>query len=1087
LAEPGEERRCESCGELNPARAKFCLECGTQIKLDIVDQLPQGNGTAGERRVVSVVFADLSGFTAYSEGSDVEDVRSIAQEAAGRLGEIVVRYGGVVDNIIGDCVMGVFGAPVAHEDDAERAVRAALDMQTCVQENHERFAGLTLCVGVNSGEAMYAPVGADGRYTVLGDTVNTAARLQGAAARGAVVIGQPTYHAVADVIDCEPLEPIKAKNKAEPVPAWRAVAVKGERPRHKPVRASLAGREEELNRLRELWELVRTERRPYGAVLLGAPGIGKSRLIGALTDEVGSSALVLRGRCLPYGEGITYWPVIEIIQQVAGIHHDDDPDTVSRKLGGLLESLGMDDLDELRTIAVALANLIGAPTTPRGTYTATEISSGELHWGIRRILELGARNLPLVLVLEDMHWAEPTLLELIDYIFRSTAEAPILGIASARPELKDTGSEILAPRPNRRILELEALGEEAARQILAELLGADDVLEGPFSDLMRSAGGNPLFLEELVQMWMEARAGSDDPLAALEGLAVPNNLQALIDSRLDRLPAGERHLLSRAAVIGDVFWSGALSVLTRGNGGADALLEALEARDLIRTQPASMISGEREYAFKHGLIRDVAYGRLAKAERATLHEGCGRWIDELQGELHEFTEIIAYHLEQACRLASDITLGDTQAPTLAAVQALQRAADKAEAREGMRESARFLGRAIDLLGDGFPETGAELTLRRARLITGLGEYDSAYADMQRAAETAGDVERTDLRCRALISLAEIDALMGRASQARALLDEAEQLARRIDDPPLRIRAAWARATLLQQFEASPGPAVEQLIGAVALAEEVGNAELMLTGHMRLGALYFNIGRLRAAEAAFERSIELAKEQGSLRHQAWLTACLGLIRAHRGPRAEAHDLYASALDWMERTNDLYMRIQTLMWQAALELKRDDTKAAVKLLRQAMAPARQMGGQLIAQVGSHLVEALTRQGRVAEAREIAVEVRALAPQEYPLAQAGVLVSEAFAALAASDETSARASFDEALPIFERQGEPIELGDAYLAYARLLVGLGDDDAAIKKFEYAREIFERIGALATVAEIDGEVVRLRSLERPERKEASA
>ncbi|MEX2393454.1 MAG: adenylate/guanylate cyclase domain-containing protein, partial [Actinomycetota bacterium] len=230
---PGAERRCESCGGLNPARAKFCLECGNAFDL---------TETTGERRVVSVLFADLSGFTAYSEGSDVEDVRAIAQTTASQLGDIVVRYGGFVDKIIGDCVMAVWGAPVAHEDDPERAVRAALDMQACVKENQERFASMALCVGIQTGEAMWSQVGSDGRYTVLGDTVNTAARLQGAAAKGEVLIGLPTHSSVAGVIECESVEPIKAKNKAEPVPAWRAVRVAGTRSAHKPVVSSLVGR-----------------------------------------------------------------------------------------------------------------------------------------------------------------------------------------------------------------------------------------------------------------------------------------------------------------------------------------------------------------------------------------------------------------------------------------------------------------------------------------------------------------------------------------------------------------------------------------------------------------------------------------------------------------------------------------------------------------------------------------------------------------------------------------------------------------------------------------------------------------------------
>ncbi len=1084
MADPGAERRCETCGELSPARAKFCLECGTQFEegapvgapssVDLIDQLPQENGSNGERRNVTVIFADLSGFTAYSEGSDVEDVRAIAQETAQSLGDIVERYGGTVDKIIGDCVMAVFGAPTAHEDDPERAVRTALDMQAFVEGNRDRFAGLRLSVGMQTGEAMWAPVGSDGRYTVLGDTVNTAARLQGAAEKGEVVIGHPTYVAVADAIECEGMEPIKAKNKAEPVPAWRAVSVKGERRTHKPVRASLAGREEELGRLHELWEHVRTERRAVGVTVIGSPGVGKTRLVSTLTDTVGSSALVLRGRCLPYGEGITYWPVIEIIQQAAGIRHDDATEAVSEKLGALLESLGSDDLDELRTMAVALANLIGAPTTPRGTYSATKISRGELHWGLRRIIELAAQNiLPLVLVIEDLHWAEPTLLELIAYIFDSTAQAPILGISTARPEFKEMDSDLLTQHPNRRVIEIDALTDEAARRIVTELLGTADIPDGPFNELLHSAGGNPLFLEEIVQMWVDAGVTGEG--ASIDHMSVPSGLRALIDSRLDRLPPAERRIVSTAAVIGDVFWTGTLSHLAGTNGELADILESLESRDLIRSHAQSTVTGEYEYAFKHGLIRDAAYARLSKAERATLHERCGTWISQLpSGEL-EFAEVIAYHLEQACRTAAEIRTS-SPAPTLAAVRALRRAGEKAEAREGMREAERFLGRALDLLGEALPETAVELRLRRARMMSGLGDLEGAYQQMQEAADAAQALERADLRCLALISLAETDVLMGRGSQARILLDDAQMLALKLDDAELRIRAAWIQASISERFDGSFEDAVDALSGAIAFADEVEDAERLLTGHMRLGVLYFNTGRLAAAQTEFERCIELAKEQGGLRHQAWVTAFLGLIRFHCGPRADADDMFERASDWFVRTNDLYMHIQTLVWRASLQLANDDVKSALKLLREAMPRARDMGGPLVADGSRYLAEALARQGRVAEAREVAASAREIASED-PLVQARLLLTEAFAAAASGDAVTARARAAEALPGLKEGGFQIDLGEAHLTYARLLVGMDDKLGAMRELELARAIFATIGALATVAEIDGELSRLRKL----------
>ncbi|MGH7857661.1 MAG: adenylate/guanylate cyclase domain-containing protein, partial [Candidatus Binatia bacterium] len=308
-------RVCANCGEENPARAKFCLECGTPFELDLVDQLPQ-QASGGERRHVSVLFADLSGFTSFSEQTDVEDVRAIARETADRLSEIVDRYGGTVDKIIGDCVMAVWGAPSSHEDDTERAVRAAFDMQEHTKEHAERFAGMGLSIGVNTGEAIWAPVG--GSYTVLGDTVNTAARLQGAAAKGEILVGADTYGETQDAVEYEALEPIKMKNKREPVAAFRPVRLTGETRRRRTRSIPIVGRSDEQERLWELWERARTEGGPYGSLVTGAAGVGKTRLVQALVDEVGRGATVLRGACLPYGEGITYWPLAEIVRQVGG-------------------------------------------------------------------------------------------------------------------------------------------------------------------------------------------------------------------------------------------------------------------------------------------------------------------------------------------------------------------------------------------------------------------------------------------------------------------------------------------------------------------------------------------------------------------------------------------------------------------------------------------------------------------------------------------------------------------------------------------------------------------------------------------------
>jgi tetratricopeptide (TPR) repeat protein len=766
---------------------------------------------------------------------------------------------------------------------------------------------------------------------------------------------------------------------------------------------------------------------------------------------------------------------MEIIHQAADIRHDDDQETVSRKLGALLESVAgtNPNLDELRTMAVALANVVGAPTTPRGTYTATDISKGELHWGLRRILELGAHVLPVILVFEDLHWAEPSLIELIESIFDSESVAPVLAIATGRPEFREVGAPLFAASSNRRIIELDALTDDAARGIITELLGVKDIPQDVVDQLLRAAGGNPLFLEEIAQMWLQ----SGENIDSLEQSDLPSGLQALIASRLDRLPTDERRLLTHASVIGEVFWSGAVSHLEGGYefGG---LLESLERRDLIRSHPGSTVSGQHEYAFKHGLIRDAAYGRLTKAERAQLHQRCGEWIGGLPEGENEFAEIIAYHLEQACLITSDLALTEAMAPMLRAADALRRAGDKAERRQGLREAERFLSRAISLLGDQYPETTIDLKFQRAMQLNSLGQTDEAQASYLEVAAGALTLNRVDLRCRALLGLTELLLQQGNAADAREYLDESDRLARETADPHLRVRATWARAWLHEVVEGPTAVAIEALQSAVALAEEVDDRRAILTARLRLGAVFFNKGELGPAQVQFERCMELAQQQGSLRIQSWVTGILALIRFHCGPRDDVDDLYTRAADWTERTNDKYMQAQIRQWHAASALDRGDVGRALRLLRDAERTVSLYGGSLAVRVERFLAEALARQGRVAETREVAARAKEHAPEEDALAQADTLVAQAFAAAAAGDESGARSNFAQALPMLDNRGNAVDLGEARLSFARLLESFGDLNSAQDQLDRARDLFEKVGAGATVIEIEGELARLRDLE---------
>ncbi|MDX6408966.1 MAG: hypothetical protein QOE13_2037, partial [Gaiellaceae bacterium] len=639
---------CPSCGQDNPDVARFCLACGTS--------LAPPEPVVEERKLITVLFCDIVGSTAKAEQLDPEDVRARLAPYYERARAELVRFGGTVEKFIGDAVVALFGAPVAHEDDPERAVRAALAVRGAVEALNEEDAWLDLKirVGVNTGEALVV-LGArttEGEGMASGDVMNTAARLQSAAPVNGIVVGEATYRATREAIDYREADPIAAKGKSQPVRIWEVAGISEVEP-ERDAHSQLVGRSGELDEVRRLWDAARQGSRVV-ATVVGAPGIGKSRLLRELVATLRRDGTVLSGRCLSYGEGITYWPIVEIVKDAAGILQSDDTAQASSKLGALLESLPTGDADMLRTMAASVSNLVGVPTTPRGTYAAADISQAELHWGIRRLFEELATERPLVLVVEDLHWAEPTLLDLLTFVAQGEQPLPILILGSARPELVGTEHPLITANGNRHLIEIDALGAAESRNLLEELASPRELPEALLEKVLRNAEGNPLFLEEMVGMLLDEGLLEGGHDVELESLPVPDNVQALIGSRLDRLDSGPKGTAQIASVVGAVFWRGAVSNLAETNGAVDESLGELERRDFVRQHDASTVAGEREYAFKHILIRDVAYGRLPKGRRAGLHLRLSSWIDALAGGEDEFIEIIGYHLEQACTLAREI-------------------------------------------------------------------------------------------------------------------------------------------------------------------------------------------------------------------------------------------------------------------------------------------------------------------------------------------------------------------------------------------------------------------------------------------------
>jgi class 3 adenylate cyclase/tetratricopeptide (TPR) repeat protein len=1072
---------CTACGTENPPQARFCLSCGTALA-----EAPAPAPPSEERKVITAIFVDLVGSTARSEQLDPEDVKALVAPYHARVRAELERHGGTFEKFSGDAVLALFGSPKAHEDDPERAIRAGLAVRKAIEELNaeDEWLDLHIRIGIHTGEAlvMLGARPSEGEWSAAGDVLNTAARIQSAAPRDGILVGSATYLATKRAFDFREAEPIQAKGKSEAVAVWEVVAAHdgaAARPRDE---TPLVGREEELAELAAFCDERLGERRAGIATIVGSPGIGKSRLLHELVSRLEERCNVHWGRCLSYGEGITYWPITEIFKSAAGMLRSDEREVVAAKLDAFLESLATDDIDELRTIAASLSNLIGIPTTPRGTYATSEISQAELHWGIRRTLQLLAAERPTAIVVEDLHWAEPTLLELIAYIAGDDTDAPLVLVCSARPDLEEVSPGFLGSEGRRRTVELETLGEAQAAALLAGLTGDPALALTPFaSALIENAGGNPLFLEETVRMLrdqglIDFKRWTSDEAAELP---IPTSVQGLISSRLDRLAREEKQLAHHASVIGSVFWAGAVAHLGGQNGTqADdprAGLGELERRDFVAHQTVSTVAGEDEYTFKHILMRDVAYGQVPKGRRAQLHLRFSDWVTAVREKAEEFVEIVAWHLEQACGLSREVARSPIEPPIRQAAEALAKAASRAERRESLREAHRYYTRALDLLDDEHAELRAELRLRRADILMMLGELKEASEELEEVAEAAAALGRADLECEAWLLLGDIDQRQGRAADAHERLTKAQKLADSTGDAYLRIKVAFVLSALVADFEGQYEQAIDSLRSAIAIAEEIDDVALVAEGHLRLCPIAMNRGELAAAESELRCCLKLAGELGSHRVEAEATSWLGVMTYHRGNREEGERLCRQARTWFERTGDSYFQTQNLIHGLAV-FALDDGRPdeAEAWLREAIPVALQIGGWVAIEAYRYLAEALVALGRLEDARELVAFAARNLPEEDAEARSSLLLAEAIVATAADESATAATAFAEALRLIEELGMPLKLGETRMALGRSLRSFGDLTGARTEFERARAIFVSIGADTRSAAIDAELTEL-------------
>ncbi|HEY5059399.1 MAG TPA: AAA family ATPase [Gaiellaceae bacterium] len=886
-----------------------------------------------ERKLATVLFVDLVASTELIADVDPEVVRRRVSRFFDQVSHCIVTHGGTVEKFAGDAVMAAFGVPLAHEDDAERAVRAGLATLERVRE-----LGLEARVGIESGEV----VADDSESTfATGEAVNLAARLQQEAEHGEILVGPGTARLVRDRVELEPVGPLDLRGWREPVNAHRVLCAVELGAAVRSLAAPLVGREAELDLLENTFERTARDRRASLFTIYGDLGVGKSRLAREFVAGL-EGATVLSGRCLPYGEGVTYWPLAEMVKASAGISDDDPLDKAQEKLRACCEDEAVADL---------LGLAVGVLEAVEG-----ERNQQEIAWAVRTWAEQLAQAQPLVLLFEDVHWGEEPLLRLIEQLAAWVREAPLMLICIARPELLDVRPTWGGGHVRSTAIELEPLGAEESAELVGALT-AELELPVDTETVLAKTEGNPLFVEEMIRMLAERPRGGSE--------RIPDTLQALIAARIDRLPVAQRILVQRAAVMGRIFMGGALSHLSPEIDDVEHALEELLTRDLVVREVRSTITGEHAFKFRHVLIREVAYAGLAKSARADLHRAFAGWLAERAGD--ELLEIRAFHLDQAARLLAEL---DGAAPAdlnEEAAVALTKAGRRALSREAYRSARKLLLRAVELAS----------TLDRryyaARAAWRLADMPAVVVEMEEVASAAEVAGESRLHGRALAALAEA-VLQHRADAvaARRLVAEAVEVLK--DEPPdILFEPLWVAAQVsawlgdTEDFERWARRALQ-----AAHAADRKDLESLVTHGLATNYLL----KLDLDEAAslVERAAELAHASGSVLGRAQTHNARGWLEGLIGRPVDAEVEFVAARElYAEMGNTTREATMTMLIGRAAADQGDFVRAET-FLRNAVRTLKGLGDR------GHLCEAqrslsmvLVEQGRIDEAERTALEAQ------------------------------------------------------------------------------------------------------------------
>jgi len=1009
---------CASCGHKNPPDARFCNRCASP--LTVAAAPPE------QLKTITVLFADVTGSTQLGERLDPEAVRRVMERYFELANRVITRHGGTVEKFIGDAVMAVFGVPVIHEDDALRAVRAAADLRAELPELNAELerdfeASLELRTGVNTGEA----VTAIDEWLAVGDAVNIAARLEQAAGPGEILLGPRTAGLVRDAVSVEALEPMALKGKSHPVAVSRLVEVlvaAGSPRRH--LDTPMVGRIHQLQMLKDAFANVVRERTCVLFTLLGVAGVGKSRLAAEFTGSLG--ATVVHGRCLSYGEGITYWPVAEVVRQLLA-----DPGT------GETDLTGGDDQ------ARAVRALLGE--------SAPASSSTEIAWAVRKLFEQAAAQRPLVVVLDDVHWGEQTFFDLVEHVADLSRGAPILLLCLARPELLERRPAWGGGKLNATTLLLEPLSSGEADELISRLLPDGATKDrGLRAGVLEAAAGNPLFLEEMAAV----------VAASADTVCVPPTIQALLAARLDQLDPGERRVLERASVEGNSFHRGAVEALGPEETSVPDKLVTLTRKDIVRPDKATF-PGEDAFRFRHLLIRDAAYDGLPKSVRAQLHEAFATWLDERAGDLAERDEIIGYHLEQAYCYRRELGPVDAAACAVATAAAarLESAGRRALDIGDANAALNLLERASSLVAPGGIDISLELSVVWAMFQA--GRFADAAARAQAASARADRAEDGIGQLRA--ELANLYVMLhlepeGRLGRLEALIDRARPVFEQAGDHAA-LASLWIATWALEHFRCRFGAAADAAMRAVEHATAASEHYLV------------NFCRLNAAAGVVLGPMPVTEALGWLDQQAelldppppWLDFWRPYLLPLIGRFDEARAAHSSEVERMRERGDRLGLALLDGWE--IEMQAGRFAKAVEAARHSCTLLEEMQERSFwSTTACQLAQALYCLGRYEEAENSARQAADAGASDDVITQ--MLSRQVLAKVAArrGEFDTARTLAGEALTLSRGMEAPHAQGEACLDAAEVLWLAGDHAAAIRHADRASAFFKSKGATVSL-----------------------